>query len=441
MKHTVTHPHSVILSICLIVAICLSSAGIRAEEPDPLPLGTAVERALAANPALAASSASIDVAREDLGAARSDLYPSLSGSATRTETDQTTHSQEGFNGGGRSGNTSFGLALDQNIYDFGRRKAGIRLAGNAVTNSEIALESERLSVAWNTVMAYLTWIEAEHAVGVRIEGLELARRHLESAQARLEVGRVSPLDVSKEKVNVANAESNLIASRNSAATALHDLLKLMAAPQITTYTPVEPVDFIPDSIPSVEKLIEIAMNRRPDLKAARLIQEQQRLQTDLAKSGYWPAIGLSGQSSWSGDNTPYNQSVSASLGIRMTFFNGFQTGHSVRSAQAGQVRAAAQTEQLILSLRTEIHKAHTALADADKRETAAGQALQYSKESLALAEGRYEAGLATELELADARQTYLDANDALYRARNVRRTAFAALMAAAGVPYGEETGI
>ena len=161
MKHTVTHPHSVILSICLIVAICLSSAGIRAEEPDPLPLGTAVERALAANPALAASSASIDVAREDLGAARSDLYPSLSGSATRTETDQTTHSQEGFNGGGRSGNTSFGLALDQNIYDFGRRKAGIRLAGNAVTNSEIALESERLSVAWNTVMAYLTWIEAE----------------------------------------------------------------------------------------------------------------------------------------------------------------------------------------------------------------------------------------------------------------------------------------
>ena len=394
-----------------------------------------------ANPQLTASSASLDAARSELGVARSSLYPTVAGSVSRTESDQTIHSSDGFNAGGRSGTTNYGVSLDQDVYDFGRRRAGIRLADTSVSQAESAMTSERLNVAWNTVTAYLRWIEADHAVKVREEGLGLARKHLESAQARLDVGRVSPLDVSREKVNVANAEAELISARNASVTALHDLLKLMAVKEISDFTPVEPIDFIPETIPSVEKLLALAMIRRPDLISARLVEEQQRIQVDLAKSGYWPTIGLSGQSSWSGNDTPLNQSMSASLALRMTFFNGFQTRHSVLSARAGQTRAASQAEQTMLSVRTEIYQAHTALLDAEKRKVAVVEALQFSKESLELAEGRYEAGLSTELELADARQTYLDANDALYRAQNDRRLAYAALMAAAGVNFGEETDI
>lgn len=423
----------------LLIAMASIQLNVCADEmPSALSLSEAVDAALSNNPGLSATAASVDAARADLGATRSSLYPSLSGSVSRTESDQTSYSSQGFTGSQQTGTTSYGVALDQNVYDFGRRRAGIKLAETSVTQAELTQNSQRLTIGWNTVTAYLHWIESDHAVKVRQEGLALARKHLESAQARLDVGRVSPLDVSREKVNVANAEAELIAAQNASFTALHDLLELMAVKTIAEFNPVEPVDFVPELIPAIDQLLPFAMSRRPDMVSARLTQDQQDLQLRLAKSDYWPSIGLSGQSSWSGDDTPLNRSLSATLALRMTFFNGFNTHYSVLSAQSGKRRAESLLEQTTLSIRTEIIKAHTAVFDAEKREIAAAEALQFARESLDLAEGRYEAGLSTELELADSRQTYLDASDALYRARNDRRKSFAALMFASGINFGEE---
>ena len=406
--------------------------------PEKLTLDEAVDSAVTRNPAFRIVQAQRDSAIASLKSARSGYYPQASGSITRSYSEQSRHGASGFGSTGSSSDsssTSYGLSVDQLIYDFGRRAGSVEQSRYDVDLADLDMKSQMLNIAWGTVSAYLQWLDAEHSVQVRVEGLTLAQKHLASAQAKLDVGQVSPLDVSREKSNVASAESSLIAARNKAASALEDLKQIMGIRSHTVFRPDEPETFLPETIPDESALIGQALADRPDFAALQIELKQRTAQIRLARSQYYPNISGGAQASFSGDQTPLDRSISVSAGIRITLFDGFDTRAGIQSAEALAAMTQAKIDQLDLEIRNQVVKARTAMIDAEKREAAAREALEYAKESLDLAEGRYDAGLASELERADALQNYLDASDSLYQAHNDRRLAWTSLNQAIGQSY------
>lgn len=190
---------------------------------DDSTLNALVQEALIANRDIAAAVARVDYARAQLGVARAELLPLLSGQAQGTQTwvdntKITNGSQSPFSAG-------FGATWELDLW--GKLRNAKEAAMYQVLGTEAAQRGMRLSIAAQTSNAYfllrsldLQLSTAERTVKTRTDALRIYT-------ARYEQGLISELDLSRAKTEVETAKTALYQtriSRDAAESALEALL-------------------------------------------------------------------------------------------------------------------------------------------------------------------------------------------------------------------------
>ena len=153
--------------------------------------------------------------------------------------------------------------------------------------------------------------------------------------------------------------------------------------------------------------MKTAYQNRPDLNAAAIERKSTALSVALAQKGYYPAFSGSAGYSWSGEDfSQKDENWTAGVTLSVPIFNGFSTKHKVEEARANLKSAESQEETLRQSVFLDVKQAFLTLQEAVAKIPVAELTVTQARENLELANGRYEAGVGSPIEVTDSQVSY-----------------------------------
>lgn len=416
------------LALAVLLFLALSPFRVRAEGIAPgesLTLSRAVQIALKNQPSITAGAASVRASEARIGQARSNYYPQLAatGNYTRSSTPG------GSNGA--SDHYSSNVSLNQNVYDFGRTSSQVAIQKFNTQSARSDLQDTTDQVVFNAKQAYYNLLETERAKAVAQEAIVQFEKHLDQARGFFEVGTKPKFDVTKAEVDLSNARLNLIRAENNMNLARVTLNNAMGLPDAPPYTLQDTLSYVKYELP-FEDAIKKAESQRADLQSLRFRESASKESISLAKKGYLPSLSGSAGYTFAGSGFPLDEGWNYGLSLNLPIFTGFLTRYQVAEAQANADTLRSNEQTLRQDILLQVQRGYIALREAAESIQTTELAVRQAKENLDLANGRYEAGVGSPIEVTDAVVAYSDAQLAYSRSLYAYKIAKATIERAIG---------
>jgi outer membrane protein len=164
---------------------------------------------------LAAQSARVEAAGQDIKAAAASKLPtiSLTGSystAYNSATDLSLANQLDQRRGG-----GIGIGVSIPLFDRGTSSVAQQRAEIARSNAQLALSQQRQAIALDVRRAYLDFTSAKQQLTAATAQLAAAQKAVEATQARYKVGAATLVEVSQAQAQEVSAASAVATARNN----------------------------------------------------------------------------------------------------------------------------------------------------------------------------------------------------------------------------------
>jgi outer membrane protein len=324
-------------------------------------------------------------------------------------------------------------SAEQVLFDPGTlfRWRAARSSAEALRQAE---GTTRLDVVSTVRAAYFAARADRDLARVARETAANDQAHLAQAQALVAVGTQAPIAVATARAALASAQLALIQAENSYANARTQLAQAMG---LETWEDFEVGDETLPAVPGeegeLEPLLVEALQARPELASLSAqvhAEEQTRISS---RTGYLPTVSARATYGAAGprlDDT--SESWTAGLSLTWSIFDGGLTHARVQEADANLDALRAQETSLRTSIRVALEQSFLGVRAARSSVQAAGEAEASAREQLRLAEGRYQAGAGSIIELQDAQLTLSNAAAQRVQAEYNLSAARAALLRALG---------
>lgn len=285
---------------------------------------------------------------------------------------------------------------------------------------------------------------AREQIKVQEENVKLLEEQLTNARNRFEAGSVSNFEVLRAEVELANAKPQLIRARNSFRTSTDQLRQALGysntTKENTRRTPefVGTLDFTPSSF-DLQTSLDIARVNRPELLRFEKLAQAQERNIDIARAGYRPSVDLVGSYGVYKDrgSNRFDDSLEGwTAGVQSTWaiFDGRATAGRVAQARSQSRQSVLTLNEQTLAVEVEVRSALSSLQEASELAEAAVKVVGQAEEALRLANARYGAGSATQLDVLQAQVSLTQARDNQLQANYSYNVALAALRRALGEP-------
>lgn len=256
-----------------------------------LSLDQAIQTAQQNNPQFLETKANLRNADMGVKVARAALLPTLSANAGTRYTTAGTQYQFGIPFTNQASyNSSYSLNLNYNI------SAGLAFAPKAAAATRDAAEATIRSnselVRATVTQDYITAAEAEAQAAVMDTLVTVAQGNLDLANAKMQAGAGTIIDVRTAEVAVGQAQVNALTAHNTARVNKLQLYQAMGVPAdidahlTTTFTVAEP-SFTLDSV------LNLARRVNPDVVAKKATERAADANVKLAQTNYLPSFSLS----------------------------------------------------------------------------------------------------------------------------------------------------
>ena len=291
------------------------------------------------------------------------------------------------------------VSLSQLLFDFGKNFASVDAQRKL---AEVALEDvelQRQLITLTVKEAYTNILFAQRLIRVNEQALQRAELNLRSARGFFEVGTRPRSDVTRAEVDVANARLDNIRAANSERLARVALNTAMGIP---ADTPTQIVDNLVYSTVTVDRaqLLPEALRQRPEFRQAKLRVETAESLARRSFRDFFP--DLTGTGSYGGVRPELNETWELTFQFTWQIFDGGNRIARYREARANVDAAHARVKAAELDISRDVEQAQLTLTEADERIQAAQVAVASAQENFRLAQGRFDAGVGTILELTDA---------------------------------------
>ncbi|MBW3572564.1 MAG: TolC family protein [Gemmatimonadetes bacterium] len=308
-------------------------AGQQAPPPGPtLTLREAVATARENNPDMQAQRNDVVVSRAAVRSARADFLPSASAGAGfgYTASGVQRFGSEVFGERPEYYSSNWSLGLSYGLSGAKLMQPRIARAQQAATESRIV--GYEAGLVMQVEQQYLTVLQAGELAAQAERELERAREHERLANARLEVGSGTPLDVRRAQVERGRAEVGVVQQQNTYDTELLRLGLLMGV-DLPAGTRLASEFQLFEPRWSGDELVAMALEDNPTLNAARASTGAARAQVRAARSAYLPTLsfqaGLNGSVYSAGNIDPL---VQQQLGGMRGAFAACTENNAIRAA-------------------------------------------------------------------------------------------------------------
>jgi outer membrane protein TolC len=432
-----------------LAGLLLLAAPARAAAP--LTLDDALALAARGNADLAAARAELEVSRAGVGVARAAVLPRLdlqsslgreAWGAARVDVGGLTLPQKA----GDAEAYALGLQARQPLVDLGRFRT-LAQARHGATAAERQLDEATLGVAFQVTQRFYELLKQERVQAVLEETAQRSGELADRADALFAAGRAPRAETLTARVNLQNDRIAVEAQRVRVVQARTALAKAIgwSGPERLVVAPPPELDAAPgpaEEPPPLEALVAQAHARRPALAADAARLRAARSGVSAARAGYLPTLELQGTYSRSGSRLSGADGVygdpargytaTGQVVLSWTLFDGLGTHAAVRRAGGELARAEAAAQRTGETVAEEVENARAAVVALGRQVELAQGSLAVARDALRLARERFEAGLASELELRDANLKLSQAELTRVQARIDHAVARADLLRAAG---------
>jgi outer membrane protein TolC len=213
-------------------------------------------------------------------------------------------------------------------------------------------------------------------------------------------------------VDVANARVEVIQARNAERLARVALATAMGLPPTTPLQIEDNLIYQPVTLDPA-RLLEEALRQRPESRQARLQADAAGSQVRRAFRDFFPDI--TGGGFYGAQRTDFSEIWELNVGLTWPIFDGGNRIARYREAKANVDAAQARVRATELDVAREVEQAQSNVIETQERIQAAQVAVASAQENFRLAQGRFDAGVGTILELTDAQLalTQAQVNEAL----------------------------
>ena len=367
-----------------------------------------------------------DAARARVTQARSGFWPWLGGQANIRNNRNSANNTESRQ------SEEAGLNLSQTLFDyslwFGSKSAGLQ---------SLAFD-EDVRVVHNNVLTQVR--QAYFAVRIAEKLLEVAGEAQKDTEAfrdkvgmMLASGLVPQLDLARAEYDLAEATRKVIEAKASLRKQFARLALTVGLDQVYgaslngEVVAREQVFSL-----SEEELLDMALKFRPEIKRFDYLAQASEAAIEQARGGHFPVLSFQGNWGRFGQHRLDQEAHNYGLYLDVPLFQGFRVEGFVGEYQALHRLALQELAQMRLNAREQTHVAYQDLQETLAKVEVSQNQVSTAEENWRLMESRYQAGLATPLELSEARTNRFSAIAQLASDRIMVLSALAALDRAAG---------
>jgi outer membrane protein len=426
----------------LIVILVLRLSIFAQQPPPPLTIQHAVESALQNYPSITVSQEQINAAAAAIDLARTAYIPRIDSiaqvnRATRNNVFGILLPQGvlpsmsgpviGTNNFGTVWGSAVGGLVTWEPFDFGLRGANVSVARASRTRAEAMLTRTRFDVSVATADAYLTVLAAQATVSAAQAGVDRSGVLVRSVRALTDAQLRPGVDASRAEAELAFARTQVAQAQQAAEVAKAVLSQFVGIPpgQLAVSSP----NLL--QLPSDQAAPAFDMARNPITIEQNALVQQKRAELNALEKSYVPRFAAQA--------TAYARGTGANLdGTRQTGLNGlapdtqnyalgftitfplmdFASVHAREAEQSATVRAeTARYRVMTTELTAQWDAAQAALAGS--RSVATNTPVQRSSAATTVqqATARYQSGLGTIIDVADAQRllTQAEIDDNLAR--------------------------
>lgn len=401
-----------------------------AQFDDPL-LIELIEAAQAASPTLASAASRIRQAQATRVAAGAALLPTLDVSAAA----QRGNAQPPVP---LATTVQTGLRTAWELDLFGGNRAAADAAQARLEGARAGWHEARVSVAAETANAYIVLRTCEQQLDVAVNDAKSRAETSRLSDLSADAGFTAPATAALARASAAEASARATQQRAQCDIERKALVALTAMPEsrlserlVAAWTGASPGALVVSSVPAQ------VLAQRPDVFQAEREVAAASAEVGGARADRFPRLTLSGSiaagSVRTGGATTDLQTWSIGpLALALPIFDGGRRAANVDAAQARYEEAAALYAARVRQAVKEVEEALVNLDSARLRHDDARVALEGYRASFAATQARYRSGLASLVELEDARRTSLAAQTAWVALQRERVAAWISLYRAMG---------
>lgn len=364
--------------------------------------------ALQNHPRIQAAQNEVAFTNEQIVETRSAYYPAVSANVTGTQANNEARIGAGLLTDSRIfDHFGSGISISQLVTDFGR-------TGNLVSSSRLQaqagtqnLEATRYDVLLQVNRGYFDVLHAQALIKTAQETINTRQTLLDQVTQLAQNQLRSELDVSFAAVNLSEAKLLLIRAQNSLQEAYAELARALGVEMVINYR-VQEEQLPPAPPPNADDLVAQAIASRPELASFRYSRDSAYKFAEAEKDLTRPTVSFIAVAGY----IPYiaqltSQAIppeyeGAALNVSIPIFN----GHLFHARRAAALDRAMESDQRLrdeqLRISRDVRLAWANASTAYQRIDVTAQFVQQAAMALSLAQGRYNLGLASIVELSQA---------------------------------------
>jgi outer membrane protein len=408
MKYFMRLPSLLLVGASLILALP-ASAQLNDGKPDPdfavperLDLEYALAYALDNNFAIRQAKERIRQQEGVVLEVRSAQIPNVSaaGAYSRSADEISTN--------GRDYAWSVDITATQLLYSGGGVAASVKGQQLALDAAVLALKAVINDALVDVRIRFFTVLVNREKIKVQEQNIELLQRQMQDVKNRFDAGTVSNFEVLRAEVALANAQPALITARNDYRLSIEELRQALGyvAESETNVTKVPEflgtLEFKPTSF-ELRSALSTAREQRPDLVRLARLTEAAEQGVISSRSGYLPVVSAFGSYDWR--KSPASSTKSSldgwTVGVQSSWniFDGRATQGRVAQARSFLEQSRLALAEAQLGVDVDVRRAISSFQQSIELAESSQKVVQQAEEAVRLANARFSAGSATQLDV------------------------------------------
>lgn len=295
------------------------------------------------------------------------------------------------------------LSLNLPIYTGGKLESAIDQAKLNSVVSDLNVTATKQQIELSTTTAYFSVLQTRNLVEITKQTADDFRAHLADVQVMYDTGTIALLDVLQTKVQLANAQDNLVKTQNGYDLAMYNLNNIIGLPLRSEVKLKENLTYR-KYLASLDDSISYALAHRAEIAQAQSNIAIAKDQIKIEQSDKHPTVAFNGTNAWNDDKFAgtKNSNWTVSLTAQFNVFDSGRTDAQIKQAQSGVTIAEKQAKQNRDNISLEVSQVYLSMREAEKRIDTSNVAVDEAKLSFGIAKERYGAGIGTNLDVVDA---------------------------------------
>jgi outer membrane protein len=415
-----------------LLAISLFAQTQAGAQTPTLTLSQAEAMTVKNHPQIAVARDVAAAAGQNVIEARSAYYPTLKGEVTASQANQLARLGAGaLQPSGLFNRFGQGLQANQLVTDLGRTKNLVASSKSQEQAARADTEVTRADVILGVDRAFFAVLQAQALVTLAQETVKARQSLADQVGALAKAQLKSQIDVSFAEVNVSQARLLAIRAQDDVQQADADLSRALGQDTPATYRLMEPPtgEVLP---PNDATLVRTAIENRPDLHELKFrldaAQYFEKAERDLSR----PNVTLEavGGALPYFDQTPRvspHDYEGVAVNLEIPIFNGHLFSARREAAHYQALAFDQRLRDLHQQIEHDVHVAWITASNALQRIPVTEEFVKQANLSLQLAQGRYNLGLASIVEISQAQLNVTQAQIENVNAKYDYQGAFAAL--------------